>query len=110
MRLKFTCKCDWIIRDEVHSHQVASVQYTAKCHPVVRFDGALSAGPKKCTLRRTSILCTRWAQKSLCFLFGRNINKVNGSVLLVMNPMGLVSLQYSDSDRRLDSASGGQAP
>ena len=50
----------------------------------IRHDGARSAGPKKCTLRRTSIPCTHQAEKSLHFLFGSNIDKVNGSVLWVM--------------------------
>ena len=50
----------------------------------IRHDGARSAGPKKYTLLRTSIPCTHQAEKSLHFLFGSNIDKVNGSVLWVM--------------------------
>ena len=98
-RLTVKRKCHWIIRDEVHcafSHHHASAQYTRS---VIRHDGARSAGPKKCTLRRTSIPCTHQAEKSLHFLFGSNIDKVNGSVLWVMKHTFLMEPKKQETNR-----------
>jgi len=66
---------------------------------VIRNDGARSAGPKKCTLQHTSIPCTHQAEKGLHFLFGRNIDKVTGSVLSVMKHTFLMEPKKQKANR-----------